>query len=61
MDINSIKNRLINYKNYGKLRHELVNEIQTTLLSKNKESEFHTLLQKVENELGIPQSFSKLK
>ena len=61
MDINTIKNRLINYKNYGKLRHELVNEIQTTLLSKNKESEFHTLLQKVENELGIPQSFSKLK
>ncbi|MCG8571595.1 MAG: hypothetical protein MJB14_15780 [Spirochaetes bacterium] len=61
MDINTIKNRLINYKNYGKLRHELVNEIQTTLLSKNKESEFHSLLQKVENELGIPQSFSKLK
>jgi hypothetical protein len=59
MDITAIKNKLITLKNYGGLKKELVNEIQTALLSKNKENDFAILLKKVESEVKDDQSINK--
>lgn len=50
MDVTSIKNKLIIYKNYGGLKRELVSEIQDTLLSKTKPNDFMQLLKKVESQ-----------
>lgn len=53
MDSHAIKNKLITYMNYSKLKKELINEIQNCLLTKTKNEDFEKLLQKVENELKI--------
>jgi len=52
MDLTAIKNKLISIKTYGGLKKEMVTEIQDALLSKNKESDFATLLKKVESEVN---------
>jgi hypothetical protein len=57
MDVTSIKNKLITFKTYGGLKKDLVDEIQTALLTKNKESDFAALLKKVETE--VDQSIKK--
>ena len=59
MELNSIKNRLIILKNEPKLKKELVEEIQNTLLTKNKKDDFEKLLKKVEMELKNSQSNKK--
>ena len=51
MDITDIKNKIITYKNYGNLNKSLVSEIQDVLLSKSKETDFETLLKKIESEI----------
>jgi len=52
MDSNAIKNKLITYMNYGKLKKELILEIQDALLTKTKQSDFEKLLEKVEVEIN---------
>jgi len=51
MNITSIRNKLIIYKTYGNLSKELVEKIQTDLMTKTKSSDFEDLLKKVENEV----------
>ncbi|HPO50706.1 MAG TPA: hypothetical protein PLO89_10305 [Spirochaetota bacterium] len=56
MDSHTIKNKLITYMNYSKLKKELINEIQNSLLTKTKPEDFERLLQKVEKELGVKEN-----
>lgn len=53
MDITSIKNKLIVYKNNNKLKPETVRLIQDTLLNEKKADSFKDLLGQVEKELKI--------
>ncbi|HOV13867.1 MAG TPA: hypothetical protein PK771_06255 [Spirochaetota bacterium] len=53
MDSHAVKNKLITYMNYSKLKKELVSEIQNSLLTKTKPEDFDALLQKVEKELNL--------
>ena len=53
MYVHSVKNKLITHMNYSKLKKELINEIQNSLLTKTKSEDFESLLEKVEKELLI--------
>ncbi len=53
MELTSIKNELIIYKNNNKLKGDTVKLIQDTLLTEKKEANFKDLLNKVKKELDI--------
>jgi len=53
MELTSIKNELIIYKNNNKLKQDTVKLIQDTLLTEKKEANFKDLLNKVKKELDI--------